>query len=103
MKSKKKLKVWIDILTPKQLLFSEPIFNASGKDIMSIFEMVECIANYFGNDTRNLNRISTSTLNQKAVRPPRTGFILDKSRKELGYNPHSFGECLEIIDEQLNS
>ena len=79
------------------------IFNASGKDIMSIFEMVECIANYFGNDTRNLNRISTSTLNQKAVRPPRTGFILDKSRKELGYNPHSFHECLTIIDQQLKN
>jgi len=77
------------------------VFNASGKDIMSIFEMVECIANYFGNDTSNLNRISTSTLNQKAGRPPRTGFILNKAIKELGYNPHSFKECLAIIDKQL--
>ncbi len=78
------------------------IFNASGKDIMSIFEMVECIANYFGNDTSNLNRISTSTLNQKAGRPPKTGFILDKAIKELGYSPHSFEECLSIIKGQLN-
>ena len=77
------------------------VFNASGKDIMSIFEMVECIANYFGNDTSNLTRISTSTLNQKAGRPPRTGFILNKAIKELGYNPHSFKECLAIIDKQL--
>ena len=79
------------------------VFNASGKDIMSIFEMAACIANYFGNDISNLNRISTSTLNQKAGRPPRTGFILDKAIKELGYSPHSFEECLTIINKQLNN
>ena len=53
--------------------------------------------------TENLNKISTATLNQTAGRPPRTGFILDKSRKELGYNPHSFEESLAIIDEQLKT
>ena len=77
------------------------IFNASGKDIMSIYEIVERIAKHYGNSIDNLNKISTATLNQKAVRPPKTGFILDKSRKELGYNPHSFEESLVIIDEQL--
>ena len=77
------------------------IFNASGKDIMSIYEIVERIAKHYGNDTKNLNKISTATLNQTAGRPPKTGFILDKSRKILGYNPHSFEECLIIIDKQL--
>ena len=79
------------------------IFNASGKDIMSIYEIVESIAKHYGNTTENLNKISTATLNQTAGRPPRTGFILDKSRKELGYNPHSFEECLDIIDQQLKT
>ena len=79
------------------------IFNASGKDIMSIYEMVERIALFYGYSTKNLNRISTKTLNQKAGRPPKTGFILDKSRRILGYNPRSFEECLEIIKQQLNS
>jgi dTDP-4-dehydrorhamnose reductase len=78
------------------------IFNAAGKDIMSIYEMVERIRKYYGLDTTNLNRISTSTLNQKAKRPPRTGFILDKAKSVLGYNPHSFEECLSIIKGQLN-
>ena len=77
------------------------IFNASGKDIMSIYEMVERIALFYGYSTKNLNRISTKTLNQKAGRPPKTGFILDKSRDILGYNPRSFEECLEIINQQL--
>ena len=78
------------------------IYNASGKDIMSIYEIVERIAKYYGNTTENLNKISTATLNQKAGRPPRTGFILDKAKEVLGYNPHSFEECLAIIDEQLD-
>ena len=79
------------------------IFNASGKDIMSIYEIVERIAKHYRNTTKNLNKISTATLNQKAGRPPKTGFILDKAINELGYNPHSFEECLTIIDGQLNN
>ena len=78
------------------------IFNVSGKDIMSIYEMVERIRKYYGLNNTNLNRISTSTLDQKAKRPPRTGFILKKSKSVLGYNPHSFEECLSIIKGQLN-
>ena len=78
------------------------IFNVSGKDTMSIYEMVERIRKYYGLNNTNLNRISTSTLDQKAKRPPRTGFILNKAKSILGYNPHSFEECLSIIKGQLN-
>jgi dTDP-4-dehydrorhamnose reductase len=70
---------------------------------MSIYEIVERIAKHYGNTTENLNKISTATLNQTAGRPPKTGFILDKARKILGYNPHSFEECLTIIDKQLEN
>ena len=77
------------------------IFNISGKDIMSIYEMVERIGKYYKLNTTNLNRISTDMLNQKAKRPPRTGFILDKAKEVLGYNPHSFEESLSIIKKQL--
>jgi dTDP-4-dehydrorhamnose reductase len=91
----------ICILAAKKKAFG--IFNASGKDIMSIYEIVERIAKHYGNSIDNLNKISTATLKQKAVRPPRTGFILDKSINELGYNPHSFEECLDIIDQQLKT
>ena len=77
------------------------IFNASGKDIMSIYELVERVAKHYRMSTDNLNKISTSTLNQKAVRPPKTGFILDKSINELGYKPHLFEECLALMDEQI--
>ena len=89
----------ICILAAKKKAFG--IFNASGKDIMSIYELVERVAKHYRMSTDNLNKISTSTLNQKAVRPPKTGFILDKSINELGYKPHSFEECLALMDEQI--
>lgn len=78
------------------------IYNASGKDIMSIYEMVKRMAAFYKCDKSQINRISSNTLNQKAKRPTKTGFILDKSIKELGYKPHSFEEGLTLLEKQLN-
>tara|TARA_Y100000813_G_scaffold65365_1_gene46014 strand:+ start:5457 stop:6353 length:897 start_codon:yes stop_codon:yes gene_type:complete len=78
------------------------VYNTSGKDIMSIYEMVERMADFYQCDKSKINRISSTTLNQKAKRPTKTGFILDKSIKELGYKPHSFEEGLNLLEKQLN-
>ena len=89
------------VLVAKKKAFG--IFHICGKDLMSIYDMVVVIANFYNFDVRLINRISTKILNQKAKRPPKTGFILDKAINKLGYNPHSFEECLIIIDEQLKN
>jgi len=78
------------------------VYNASGKDIMSIHEMVERMADFYKCDKSQINKISSTNLNQKAKRPLKTGFILDKSIKELGYKPHSFEEGLNFLEKQLN-
>ena len=78
------------------------VYNASGKDIMSIYEMVERMADFYKCDKSQINRISSTNLNQKAKRPLKTGFILEKSIKELGYKPHSFEEGLNFLEKQLN-
>jgi dTDP-4-dehydrorhamnose reductase len=78
------------------------IFNASGKDIMSIYEMIERMAKFYQCDKSKINRISSSTLNQKAKRPPKTGFVLDKIINQIGYKPHSFEEGLAILEKQIN-
>ncbi|KJS07082.1 MAG: dTDP-4-dehydrorhamnose reductase [Flavobacteriales bacterium BRH_c54] len=77
------------------------VFHLSGKDLMSIIELVYRVANFYGYDKSNVQPIKSSSLNQAAKRPPKTGFILDKAINELGYNPCSFEEGLAIIDEQL--
>jgi dTDP-4-dehydrorhamnose reductase len=79
------------------------IYHLSGKDSMSILELVYRVADYYGLDKSCVTPIKTATLNQKAKRPPKTGFILDKAIKDLGYSPHSFEEGLAIITEQLKS
>ncbi len=73
------------------------IYHISGPETMSIFEVVERVARYFGLSTESLVRTDSSTLNQPARRPPKTGFDLTKSRNELGYNPKTLEETLDLI------
>ena len=73
------------------------IFHISGPETMSIFEIVQRVARYFSLPTNTLVRTDSSTLNQPAKRPPRTGFDLAKSKKELGYNPMTLEETLAFI------
>jgi dTDP-4-dehydrorhamnose reductase len=77
------------------------VFNASGKDMMSIVELVEKVAKYWNLDASLIEEISSADLKQTARRPVRTGFVLDKAVNELGYQPRSFLEGLAILDEQL--
>lgn len=77
------------------------IFNLSGKDYMSVLELVYRVADFYRLDKSIVRPIKSSTLNQAAKRPPKTGFNLDKSKRELNYNPHSFEEGLAILEQQL--
>lgn len=82
---------------------AQGIYNISGKDFMSIFELVNRVAQFFKLEANGVERSSSSTLNQAAKRPPITGFIIDKAQKELGYAPHSFEEGLALVQSQLLS
>ena len=82
---------------------AQGVYNASGKDMMSISELVARVADYWKLDKSMINEISAETLNQTAKRPVRTGFVLDKTIRDLGYNPHSFEEGLIILDQQLKN
>lgn len=73
------------------------IFHLSGPETMSIYEIVLRVAKYFGLSTASLTKTDSSTLNQPAKRPPRTGFDLTKSREELGYNPKTIEQTLDLI------
>lgn len=77
------------------------VFNISGKDFMSILELVERIADYFGFSKESLNVISSTTLNQAAKRPPITGFVLDKAILELNYAPQNFEDGLNVVKKQM--
>lgn len=80
---------------------AEGIYNISGPDFMSIIEMVKRIADFWNLDQSIITPVSSDTLNQPAKRPPKTGFIIDKAKAELGYQPHTFEEGLALVDQQI--
>ncbi|CAD5276566.1 MULTISPECIES: SDR family oxidoreductase [unclassified Imperialibacter] len=77
------------------------IFNISGKDFMNPYQMAIATADYFGLDKSLINETDGSKFSQPAKRPPKTGFVLDKAKEVLGYDPHSFEEGIAVLAEQL--
>jgi dTDP-4-dehydrorhamnose reductase len=77
------------------------IFNISGKDFLTPYEMAIKTADFFGLDKSLIAMADSSTFSQPAKRPPRTGFIIDKAIGLLGYKPHSFDEGIKIVSEQF--
>ena len=80
---------------------AEGIFNISGKEVLTPYEMAIQTADYFGLDKSLIAQADASTFTQVARRPPRTGFILDKARTVLGYDPHTFAEGIAVLANQL--
>jgi dTDP-4-dehydrorhamnose reductase len=77
------------------------IFHVSSKELLSIYKIAQQIATVFQLDKRLIKPISTATLNQTAPRPPKTGFDLTKTNKELDFYPKSFKEDLLKFKEKL--
>lgn len=79
------------------------IFHISGEETKSIYDLVIEVAKTYELDIKLISPISSDTLNQAAKRPPKTGFVIDKAKKELGYQPMSFKNGLLFLKKQLNS
>jgi dTDP-4-dehydrorhamnose reductase len=78
------------------------IFHISGKDMLTPYDIAIKTADFFHLDKTLIEEVDGSVFTQKAKRPPRTGFILDKAKRVLGYEPVSFEEGLKILDQQLS-
>ncbi len=81
---------------------AEGIFNISGKDFLTPYEMAIMTANYFGLDKSLISQADSTTFSQPAKRPPRTGFDLSKSNQILGYQPLSFTEGIAVLAGQID-
>lgn len=80
---------------------AEGIFNISGKDLLNPYQMAIMTADYFGLDHALIKETDGSQFQQTAKRPARTGFILDKPMRVLGYSPKSFQEGIEFLAGQI--
>lgn len=66
------------------------IYHISGKEILTPYDMAVQVADYFGLDKSLMERVNASVFSQPARRPLKTGFIIDKAERELGYTPIGF-------------
>ena len=78
---------------------AEGIYHISGKDLLTPYEMAVQTANLFNLDKSHIEKVDAATFKQPGRRPPKTGFIIDKARKDLGYEPVSFTEGLKKMFE----
>jgi dTDP-4-dehydrorhamnose reductase len=77
------------------------IYHICGKDLMTPYEIAIRTADFFHLDKSLIKPVDSTTFTQPARRPLRTGFIIDKARTDLGYEPRSFREGIELMTKQM--
>lgn len=77
------------------------IYHVSGKDFMTPYDIAVATAEFFNLDKSLITPADSTTFTQPAKRPAKTGFIIEKAKRELGYQPHSFKEGLAILAQQI--
>lgn len=73
------------------------IFHIAGPETLSIYQIVERVAAYYQLPMTQVSKLSSSTLQQPAKRPPHTGFVLDKAREVLGYEPLTLEQTFALL------
>ena len=71
------------------------IYHLSGSDVLTPYEMACKAADFLNLNKSLIKKVTAASFTQPAKRPPKTGFVIDKARIELGFNPTSFNEGLK--------
>ena len=79
----------------------EGIFNIGGKDMLTPYDMAISTAHSFKLNKKLIKQVDGNIFKQKAIRPHKTGLIIEKAKKILGYEPVSFQEGINIVKKQL--
>jgi dTDP-4-dehydrorhamnose reductase len=78
------------------------IYNISGKDFLSPYDIAIKTADYFKLDKSLIKATDSTQFKQPAARPLTTGFIIEKARRELGYEPKSFEQGIAVLASQIH-
>ena len=71
------------------------IYHLSGEDILTPYEMACKVADHLRLNKSFIRKVTAADFSQPAKRPPKTGFVIDKAKKKLGFHPVSFEEGLQ--------
>jgi dTDP-4-dehydrorhamnose reductase len=81
---------------------AQGIFNISSNQTLSIYKIAQQIAAVFQLNNNLIKPISSLELDQKAVRPSKTGFDLSNTKRNLGIHAKSFKEDLQRFKDSLS-
>lgn len=70
------------------------IYHLSGTDQLTPYQMALAVADRLQLPSQLIHAVTESTFSQPARRPLRTGFCIDKARKDLDFGPVPFREGL---------
>jgi len=76
------------------------VYHLSSDELLTPYGMALRVAAYFQLDASLITRVDSSTFTQPAKRPPRTGFVIAKARRELEYQPRTFEEGIALLAQQ---
>ena len=79
------------------------VFNISSEELLTPYQMALQTADFFDLDRSLIVRTDSTKFTQPARRPLETGLVIDKAKRMLGYQPHTFKQGIEIMDEQMKS
>ncbi|WP_046247158.1 SDR family oxidoreductase [Hymenobacter terrenus] len=79
---------------------AQGIYHISSDELLTPYAMALRVADYFSLDKALIEKVDASIFSQPARRPARTGFIIDKARRELGYQPHTFAQGIGLVGAQ---
>ena len=82
---------------------AQGIYHLSGPETNSILELVYKVADYYNLDKSKIIPVTSASLNQPAKRPLKTGFIIEKAKKDLNFNPRNFDEGIKFLEQQMNN
>ncbi len=69
------------------LKHAKGIFHISGRDSCTPYQLACMVASLLGKDASLITPVTAATFKEPARRPPKTGFVITKAVKELGYVP----------------
>ena len=76
---------------------AQGIFHLSGKDFLTPYDMALHTAGLFKLDKSRIEKVDAATFKQPGRRPLKTGFVIEKARRELGYEPISFEDGVKKL------
>ena len=80
---------------------AEGVFNISGSDVLTPYDMAIMTADFFELNKDLIKKSDSSRFTQPAKRPMKTGFIIEKARKQLGFEPKTFQTGIGILAKQI--